>query len=243
MIKGLFFDVGGTLYSYGSMGQSIMALLGEFSERHELEHDLEDLWAHYRSASIDADHHFADQAFYLFRHYFETIHAKFLQRMELEHDQHHNSWFVERKNKLLAGNLQLKSDCHEVLTKLKDTGIYMAVVSNSDDDMLRELLQRGDLLKYMDHWTSSEAAQSCKPDGKIFQICLEKAQLNAEEILFVGDSLEQDIQGAHDAGMKTVLISETDAEAPMHTGRETVEPDYRITDLSELISIVNRLIQ
>ena len=59
-------------------------------------------------------------------------------------------------------------------------------------------------------------------------------------MVFVGDSPEQDIQGAYNAGMRTVLISETDSEAPMHVGKKTVEPDYRISELSELVDIIVR---
>lgn len=63
----------------------------------------------------------------------------------------------------------------------------------------------------------------------------------ANQILFVGDSLEQDIQGAHAMGMKTALITELDGPAPMHVGRETPQPDFQIATLSELPGIVEKL--
>ena len=43
-----------------------------------------------------------------------------------------------------------------------------------------------------------------KPNPKIFNFALESANARAEESVMIGDSLEADIEGAHNIGMETI---------------------------------------
>lgn len=239
MIKGVFFDVGGTLYSYKTINATMSALLEKLASR--LEHDAAEVAHHYRLANKEADKIFAEKPAYLFRDYFEVIFGDLLQRIGKPHLHSHFGWFEEYQREQLMGCMELKPDCEEILARLKDMGLYLSAVSNADENMLTPLVERGQLHQWLTHWTSSEAARSCKPDRRFFEIALEKSGLMPEQVMFVGDSLEQDILGAHAMGMTTVLISEVDAPAPMHIGRETPEPDFRITELSGLPQIIQSI--
>ncbi|MFY9329324.1 MAG: HAD family hydrolase [Georgfuchsia sp.] len=238
MIKGIFFDVGGTLYSYRNIQPTMMLLFEKMAARLELEHDITEVARHYQLANKEADRHFADKPFYLFRDYCETIFANFLNRIDKQHLHNHFSWFEENHRGMLVGCMELHTDCHATLDRLKDMGLYLSAVSNADENQLAPLIERAQLPRWLTHWTCSETAQSCKPDRRFFEIALKKSGLAADQVLFVGDSLEQDIEGAHATGMATVLITEIDQPAPMEIGRETPEPDYRISRLSELPGIV-----
>lgn len=240
-IKGIFFDVGGTLYSYRNIAGTTASVLGTLAQRLAMQHDLETVLLHYQSASREADMLYADQPFYLFRDYFETIFAGFLQRLGHPQLIHHFEWFEEHQRVTLLDCMEIKADCHETLDRLKARGFYLSAVSNADENMLGPLVERAELHRWLDHWTSSEEARSCKPDRRFFEVALDKSGLRPTEVLFVGDSLEQDIQGAHDVGMRTVLISESDVAAPMHIGREVVDPDYRIETLSMLAELVEKI--
>jgi len=241
VIKGVFFDVGGTLYSYRNMLPTMMAVLKKVADRLELKHDFLEVARHYHLANKDADKAFADKPFYLFRDYFDDIFAGFLKRIGREDLRGHFEWFESYSRETLIGSLELRADCHEALARLKQMGLYLAAVSNADENQLAPLVERGQLHRWLTHWTSSEAARSCKPHRQFFDVALEKSGLSADQVLFVGDSLEQDIQGAHAVGMTTVLISEVDGPAPMHVGRQTPEPDFKITSLHELPAIVESL--
>ncbi|MDD5175314.1 MAG: HAD family hydrolase [Sterolibacterium sp.] len=238
MIKGIFFDVGGTLYSYRNLQPAMMVLMETLAARLEL--DIAEATRHYQLANKEVDRLMADKPFYLFRDYFEAIFTNFLNRVDKQHLQSHFGWFEEFKRETLLGSLEIRADCHETLARLKDMGLYLSAVSNADENQLEPLIKRAQLHRWLTHWTSSEAAQSCKPDRRFFEIALKKSGLSPDQVLFVGDSLEQDIQGAHAVGMTTVLISEIDQPAPMHIGRETPEPDFSITRLSELPAIIER---
>ena len=53
-----------------------------------------------------------------------------------------------------------------------------------------------------------------KPDPRIFEIALEKAGCSPEELIHVGDSLENDIVGAKKAGVKSVWLNRNGHESP-----------------------------
>ena len=241
MIKGVFFDVGGTLYSYRRVPAAVTQTVQLLAERLALEADIGELMRHYQAANKAVDRVFAERPAYLFREYFAAIFEDFLARLDRAHLATHFEWFEPIQRAQLIDCLVLQEDCHATLDALKAMGLYLSAVSNADENQLTPLVERGELHRWLDHWTSSEAAASCKPDARFFAIALDKAGLAPQEVIFVGDSLEQDITGAHAAGMKTVLITEFDAHAPMTTGRETPEPDYHIRRLAELPAIVAAL--
>lgn len=240
MIKGIFFDVGGTLYSYGDLHAGMRGLIAAIAARLELEHDYAELAHHYRRAVSDIDAVIVDKPFYLIRDYFAWTFARFLARIDQPHLHGHGEWFVQQRVAMM-GRIVLKPDCHATLGRLQAMGLYLSVLSNADEDMLQPLIERAELQRWLTHWTSSEAARSCKPDRRCFEIALEKSGLAPDQVLFVGDSVEQDVAGAHAAGMTTVLIADGDHPAPMHTGREVPEPDFHISILSALPGIVESL--
>jgi HAD superfamily hydrolase (TIGR01549 family) len=220
------------------MQPMMMVLLEKLKARLELEEDVDEVARIFQLANKEADRHYASKPAYLFRDYFEAIYVNFLACIGKPQLHSHFDWFEQTQREMLVGNMELQADCHETLSRLKEMGLYLSAVSNADENHLQPLVERGQLHRWLTHWTSSEAAQSCKPDRLFFEIALQKSGLAPEEVVFVGDSLEQDILGAHNVGLGTVLITEYDALAPMHTGREVPEPDYRITRLSELPGLI-----
>jgi len=166
------------------------------------------------------------------------MYLRFYEILEADYDPDVHQRYHEIQQAALFGCLEIKPDCIETLTALKAQGLYLSIVSNIDDDMLEPLVEREQLDRYLDHWTSSEAAQSCKPDRRFFEVALEKSGLEANQVLFVGDSPEHDIAGANNAGMRTVLITEHGLEPPLQTGKKAVDPDHTIQTLAELIDLV-----
>ena len=105
--------------------------------------------------------------------------------------------------------------------------------------MLQPLIEREDLGRYFDHWTSSEAAQSCKPDRRFFEHAIELVGTAPDQVLFVGVSPEHDIVGAAAVGMRTVLIVDGGMPPPLQTGRIQVTPDHVIHALAELPGVLD----
>ena len=70
-----------------------------------------------------------------------------------------------------------------------------------------------------------------KPDRRIFEAALVKADVSAGEAVFVGDQIESDIFGAEQAGLRPILID-----------RYNGHPDYqshpRVTDMESTIALI-----
>ena len=92
-----------------------------------------------------------------------------------------------------------------LLTRLRDEGYYLGVISNSVGTM-EEQLERVGLARYFRTILDSAVVGVEKPHPAIFNMALERAEISADEALFVGDTYGTDIGGARLAGLRGVLI-------------------------------------
>ena len=72
-----------------------------------------------------------------------------------------------------------------------------------------------------------------KPNPLIFMIALEQAGCGAKELLHVGDSLENDVKGAANAGIRSVWLNRNEAEK-----ESCIEAEYEISSLAELLGVL-----
>lgn len=236
-IKGVFFDLGGTLYSYRHVSRRHGKLLDITAERLELS-DPKRLKRAYATAMQEVTARYAMLDYYLHRDLFRDALLRALALVDAPADDALVDWYLDEHRDAVFGCLELKDDCLDTLRALHGRGLYQSVVSNIDDDLLDPLVLREGLDRWLQHWTSSEQARSCKPHRRFFEICLEKSGLAAQDVLFVGDSPEHDIAGAAALGMQTVLIADPELPPPLQSGRGGVEARHRITQLRELCAIV-----
>ena len=123
-------------------------------------------------------------------------------------------------------------DCLRSISKRYKIGI----IANQNPGS-KERLERIGLLKYIDLVIASAEEGVAKPDLRIFQIALERANCNPEESVMVGDRIDNDIIPANRIGMKTVWIRQSfGGLAEPQTAKET--PEYTINNLNELFEII-----
>ncbi len=237
MVKGIFFDLGGTLVSYHNVNRVHAPLLLESAARSGTNYDAHAVKLAYAQAVQEITAIYATKDYYLHRDYFYDTFARCFEVLGYAISPDVERWYMQEHLIRLRDCLELKPECRSTLAALKSNGLYLSIASNIDDDMLAPIIRRDGLDQHLDHWTSSEEAQSCKPHRRFFELCLEKSGLAASEVLFVGDSPEHDIEGANAVGMQTVLVLNDGLEPPLQSGRKTVAPDYKIRDLSELIPL------
>jgi putative hydrolase of the HAD superfamily len=72
-----------------------------------------------------------------------------------------------------------------------------------------------------------------KPDLRIFEIAMQEAGVSSSHFLHVGDSLENDVLGANQAGMRSVWLNREGRSSD--TG---IKPDFEISALNELNAIL-----
>jgi putative hydrolase of the HAD superfamily len=125
-------------------------------------------------------------------------------------------------------------DAAPALGRLRDRDLRLVVVSNWDCS-LPSVLERCGLGGLIDGAVSSAESGARKPDPAIFAAALRRASCQASEALHVGDTPEEDLDGARAAGIRALLI---DRDGHHQTGRSSASPAERprtyITSLEEI---------
>jgi putative hydrolase of the HAD superfamily len=142
--------------------------------------------------------------------------------------------FFDELHTLFAepGVWKLYPEVEEVLRSFKEKKFIIGMVSNWDSRLLK--LSKGlGIDAYFDFKVISAVFGAAKPDPKIFQEALKQANVCADEAVHVGDSLEDDVRGAHLAGIKAIWLDRSNRH-------ETLTQDHQdfvtvIRDLRELI--------
>ncbi len=129
-------------------------------------------------------------------------------------------------------------DAKSTLKRLYAQGYRLGLLSNATDDLfIQRLVNRLELRPWLSPVFSSAGLSFRKPMREPFDLILSRWNLPSESVVMVGDTLNADILGAHDAGMRGVLI--TADESPRNDeDRETIIPDATIASLSELPGLV-----
>lgn len=82
---------------------------------------------------------------------------------------------------------------------------------------------------------TSEDVKSYKPRPEMFTETLRRYQLEADEVLHIGDSLLNDVSGAQAAGIAAVWLNRTGK-----TAIADITPDYTCSNLNEVIRLIDR---
>jgi putative hydrolase of the HAD superfamily len=232
----VFFDFGGTLFSYRNVGGGQGTLIRDAIQRLRIEVQPGRIATAYRDANRDAYLEVGRQPYYLHQDLFRAMWRHFARRLGAPVDDQWVDWLIDSQRQLVTTQIELRDNCVTTLRALRDAGRRVSVVSNIDDDYLEPMIQSTGLADVLHEWTSSERARSCKPHAEIYRHACERAGVAPENVLFVGDSPEQDIAGARAFGMTTALIRDT--APPPGTGvGEAGEPHHEIQKLAEVLPL------
>jgi len=191
-IRAVTFDVGGTLIEpYPSVGEIYAAVAAEFGFGSFPVEQLNRAFAGAWKQREDFDYSLAHWAKLVAATFgkavpqglFEAIYQRFKEP---------TTWRVH-------------DEVPSILETLRQRGYRLGLVSNWDE-RLRDLLAALDLRKYFEVVVLSIEAGSTKPSPRIFEAALQALRVPAQEALHIGDSWEEDVEGARAAGMAAVLL-------------------------------------
>jgi putative hydrolase of the HAD superfamily len=119
----------------------------------------------------------------------------------------------------VSENFELFADVLPVLEELRRAGLRIAVVSNGIRDLNAFVAHhRLDVDAIVD----SRSHGRVKPHPTIFQAALAALAVAPEDAVMVGDSLDEDVEGARALGMRAILIDREERHPDVHE---------RLTDL------------
>jgi putative hydrolase of the HAD superfamily len=191
-IKAITFDAGGTLIEpYPSVGEVYAAVAAEFGfaglSAAELNRGFASAWKQRRAFDYSPSRWkmLVEETFGgpLPGGLFEAIYERFRQP---------SSW-------------RIWEDVRPALQTLGARGYRLAVISNWDE-RLRDLLKTLDLSRYLEFIVLSIEAGATKPSPLIFQCALDELKIPAGEVLHIGDSWSEDVEGARACGMAALLL-------------------------------------
>jgi putative hydrolase of the HAD superfamily len=119
-------------------------------------------------------------------------------------------------------------DALEGLGELRRRGLALVVVSNWDCS-LPDWLGPPGLLELVDGVVTSADVGAAKPDPAVFRRALDLAGVDGAGAVHVGDSLDNDVQGARAAGIRPILVRREG------TGPAGVETARALTEVPALV--------
>ncbi len=102
------------------------------------------------------------------------------------------------------------SGMSEILTSLKDKGLKLAILSNTNELHIEWIWEKFEFLKIFDYTICSHTEHSMKPAPQIYQAALKALGCETHECIFV-DDLPENIQGAEKMGIKSILFRNPDS--------------------------------
>ena len=128
-------------------------------------------------------------------------------------------------------------DARDMLKLLKSRGCRLGVYSNATDDpLVQRMINRSGLRPWLSPTFSSAGWGWRKPRREPFDLIANRWGLPPEEIVVVGDTLNADILGAQNAGMRGILV--TMDEAPSNAENRHIQPAASAGSLSALPEII-----
>jgi putative hydrolase of the HAD superfamily len=150
---------------------------------------------------------------------------------ELEHDEEIWIAFTERIIRGMGGNSDSAHECAVAMTRawehaehfeiyedalpvledFRSRGLKLGLVSNTGRDLDAFVAHHG---LQVDAAIGSGSFGRTKPHPSIFQAVLERLEVEPADAAMVGDSIEDDIEGAHASGIERAFLLDRDGRFP-----------------------------
>ena len=95
-------------------------------------------------------------------------------------------------------------EVRRALIQLKEAGYIMAVLSNRNDPFAK-VLETHNISEFFDFSIAGGEVNAYKPEPALFEHALQRANVTAEQAIYVGDNYFADVVGSRRAGLTPVL--------------------------------------
>ena len=185
-----------------------------------------------------------------FSNYWRTTQLEYTWLRSLM-DRHKDFWTItedslDKSMKKFNINLSLKKDLlslykklstfpevMDVLKKLKNEKVKLAILSNGTYDLLEELVVRNHLENIFDDIFSIEDVKVFKPNSKVYNLPIKRYNFEKDEIFFLSSNT-WDVSGAGNFGFNAIWVNRN------HSIFDNLDfkPKIEIKNLLELIDII-----
>jgi 2-haloacid dehalogenase len=217
-IKAIIFDAYGTLFDVNSAAEKCKEKLG-------------DKWEGF------ANYWRTTQLEYTWLRSLMRRHKDFWQITEDSLDKSMNFYNIDNSMRSELLNLYKVlspfTEVRDALNKLKQSNYKLAILSNGTPDLLNELVVSNQLKDIFDDIFSVEEAGIFKPDSKVYDLPINKYNIEKNEVLFLSANT-WDVSGAGNYGYNTVWVNRNNNIFD----KLDFEPNKQISNLSELLDLI-----
>ncbi|WP_297430104.1 HAD family hydrolase [Clostridium sp.] len=143
-----------------------------------------------------------------------------------------------REERLKKSLINIDSTILDVLLDIKKNGKKICLISNADIiDVMH--WEKSPLHKLFDDAVFSYKVGFLKPQIEIYKIALKKMNANPENCIFIGDGGSDELKGAKELGIKTILTGYLLKKEAIQLNEIKKFADYYIEDFKELINILS----
>ena len=217
-IKAIIFDAYGTLFDVNSAAEKCKEKLG-------------DKWEGF------ANYWRTTQLEYTWLRSLMRRHKDFWQITEDSLDKSMNFYNIDNSMRSELLNLYKVllpfAEVKDALNKLKQSNYKLAILSNGTPDLLNELVVSNGLKDIFDDIFSVEEAGIFKPDSKVYDLPINKYNIEKNEVLFLSANT-WDVSGAGNYGYNTVWVNRNNNIFD----KLDFEPNKQISNLSELLDLI-----
>ena len=229
---GLVFDVDDTLY------EQIVPFENAFRSLFDIDIDME--------------------KFYLLSRYYSDVKFEDSRNGEMTMDEYHiyriqeaakdlgvclsdeQALNMQKEYKKNQQKLQMSDITRSILELAKENNVKLGIITNGPSEHQWSKVKALGVEKWIDRENIivSGDYDINKPDVRIYEIMQEKLQLPNDSLYYIGDSLENDIVGANNAGWKSIWINRYKRKLP-----ENVDI-YKIAENNaELFEIISEIFE
>ena len=226
MIKHIIFDLDDTLCDYQKAKENAKSHINIILKT--LGIDIDPFWDHFNLVEPVLFRQFADGSIargeYRIRRFADVLKGAHATSLEISSELNH-IYMQETNHKM-----ELFCDTIPLMKVLQAKAIKAAILTNGPSDGQRAKFTALALSRYIQRIYIGEEIGFSKPNRKAFELVLQDLNAAASDVVMVGDSIENDINGAEQVGIQAVLIDRGNRYSE-HSGT-------RIATLSELIKLL-----
>jgi 2-haloacid dehalogenase len=217
-IKAIIFDAYGTLFDVNSAAEKCKDKIGDKWE------GFANFW---RTTQLE----------YTWLRSLMKRHKDFWQITEDSLDKSMKTYKIDptMKNELLNlyKSLSPYEEVYEVLIKLKEKNFKLAILSNGTPSLLNELVKSNNLENVFDDLFSIEQVGIYKPDSKVYDMPINKYQIEKNEVYFLSSNT-WDVSGGGNYGYNSIWVNRNNNIFD----KLDYSPKHQIKQLGELLDIL-----
>ncbi len=137
--------------------------------------------------------------------------------------------------------LELWPGALELLQRLRDGGLKLAMITNGFSETHREKIAILNLEQAFDEVFIADEVGMVKPDPRLFRLAAEKLGLAAEACAMVGDRFDRDVRGGASVGMFTVWLNVRNEPLPSDLAADAVVAS--ITDVEGVLPLPKKAVR